>query len=62
MTCPSCGHEVPRTHFCVRCGEPSGTGTSTPAGRDFATGLGSPNVWNLARDLVADEQAHGCSP
>jgi len=30
-------------------------------GWDFATGLGSPDVWNLARDLVADEQAHGCA-
>jgi kumamolisin len=28
-------------------------------GWDYATGLGSPNVYNLARDLVAYRSAHG---
>jgi hypothetical protein len=38
MTCPSCGHEVPRTHFCVRCGEPlENAGSPYPhEGRGYA--------------------------
>jgi kumamolisin len=31
-------------------------------GWDFATGLGSPDVYNLARDLVAELRAHPCGP
>jgi kumamolisin len=30
-------------------------------GWDYATGLGSPDVWNLARDLAAYVRAHGCT-
>jgi subtilase family serine protease len=31
---------------------------SAAPGWDFATGLGSPDVWNLARDIAAYRQAH----
>ena len=31
-------------------------------GWDYATGLGSPDVWNLARDLTAYLRSHPCGP
>jgi kumamolisin len=31
-------------------------------GWDYATGLGSPDVWNLARDLTAFVRADACLP
>jgi kumamolisin len=31
-------------------------------GWDYATGLGSPDVWNLARDLTAYLRTHPCGP
>ena len=31
-------------------------------GWDYATGLGSPDVWNLARDLVTFLKSHPCLP
>jgi kumamolisin len=31
-------------------------------GWDYATGLGSPDVWNLARDLTAYLRTHACGP
>ena len=31
-------------------------------GWDYATGLGSPDVWNLTRDLTAYLRSHPCPP
>jgi kumamolisin len=31
-------------------------------GWDYATGLGSPDVWNLSRDLTAYLRSHPCLP
>jgi kumamolisin len=35
---------------------------SAGPGWDYATGLGSPDVWNLARDLTAFLRSHRCLP
>ena len=31
-------------------------------GWDYATGLGSPDLWNLTRDLAAYLRTHPCAP
>ena len=36
--------------------------TTRRQGWDYATGLGSPDVWNLARDLTAYLRTHPCGP